>query len=458
MAAVHSHPAARPPGPAGTEVLRSLFARGSQDTLAAHVAQWQRYGDVVRIPLVFTDVVLFVHPEHIRELVTRHKDNLYKGFAYDAVRHMLGLGLVTSEGALWQRQRRLMQPRFSAAAVAGFAHTMLDCVRDVLARWQRRARDGRPVQVEREMMNLTMRIIGKTMLGVDLATAGGDPTKLGRALEQSLAFMTSRGNSPVPVPLWVPLPQHRRFKAALRELDAFVYGLIGARRRQLEAGQAPEDLVTLLLQARDEDGEPIAEHQIRDEVLTIFFAGHETTAGLLTWTWVLLAQHPDVEARLHQELAPLDRVPTVADLARLPYARMILDETLRLYPAAPVFPRNARQAATVGGYHVPKGAMVLFSPFITHRHPEFWPDPERFDPQRFTPERSRDRPPYAYYPFGIGHRTCIGNHFALLEAHLALATMAQRVRLRPIDDRPVRPRMLGTLRTDRPVLMTVEPR
>ena len=307
------------PGPSAGAVLRGLVLGRRRSSLEAHVENWRRYGDVVRIKLGPLAIYLLVHPDHVREVVTRHKDNFYKGRAYDRVRQMIGQGLVTSEGALWQRQRRIMQPRFSHTAVARFGGIMTGCAEDMLAGWSGQARSGVPIRVDEEMMRLTMRIIGRTMLSVDL---GAEMADLGRAIGFALDYMNVRSGSPFALPAAAPTGANRRFRAAMRTLDSFVYGLIEQRRTQLEGESAPDDLVTLLLQARDpETGEGLDDRQIRDEVLTIFFAGHETTALVLTWAWYLLASHPKAEQKLHAELAQAlgGRTPGVDDLPGLPY-------------------------------------------------------------------------------------------------------------------------------------------
>jgi cytochrome P450 len=451
------------PGPGLSSMLRGALVGDSSGTQVDRYRKaWERYGDVVRFHLGPMTVHLFVHPDHIAELVTQHKDTLYKGSAYDRPRQMIGLGLVTSEGALWQRQRRLLQPRFSATAVAQFARTMTDCTEDLLDRWSHAAGQGTAIHVDEEMMHLTMRIIGRTMLSVDL-TAEGDLTELGQAIESALAYMSARSGGLFTMPPWVPTPTNRRFALAMSRLDAFIYGLIEQRRAELHTG--PDDLVSLLLQARDQEtGEGIGDSLIRDELLTVFFAGHETTALLLTWAWYVLSNRPDVEGRLHEELDRVlgGRLPTVEDLPQLPYTRALVSETLRLYPSAWIIARNVAEDDVVAGYRIPKGSMVVLSPYLSQRHPAYWADAETFDPNRFlapgAEQELKRRAPYAYFPFGIGHRTCIGNHFALLEAQLVLATVAQRYCLRLVPGLEIEPQPVATLRPNRAVAMTLQRR
>ncbi len=442
------------PGPGRLAVLRSLLFGRRSGFVQRSLEQWRRYSDPVSFRLGPLTVVLVTHPDHVQELVTRHRDTLYKGRAYEPVRRMIGLGLVTSEGELWRRQRRLMQPHFTPRAVARLADVMTSCAADLLARWDRLP-PGTPLDVEREMQRLTMRIIARTMLGVDL---GEELGSLGRAFGEALDFISARSAALLPLPLLLPTPAHRRFRAAMALLDGYVYRLIERRRAAPETG---EDLVAHLLAARDEmSGAPLDDRQIRDEVLTIFFAGHETTALALTWCFSLLSRHPEVEQRLAGELEAVlgGQPPSLEDLPRLRYTRAVIDETLRLYPPAPLFPRNVRHDDAIGGCALPAGSMVLFSPYITHRRADCWPEPDAFRPERFLDGRSKEHPPYAYFPFGISPRTCIGNHFALLEAQIVLATIAQRYRLRRMPGPDVLPGARGTLHPDRPVLLALERR
>jgi cytochrome P450 len=292
------------------------------------------------------------------------------------------------------------------------------------------------------------------MFDVDI---GQDFAEAGEALGFVLEYATQNTMSVVSLPLWVPTPSNVRLRRALGVLDDFLYGII-SRRRQQPPG---DDLLYGLMQARDEStGEVMSEKQLRDEALIIFFAGHETTALLLTWTWVLLAQHPEVEARLHEELdrALGGRTPVVGDLDNLTYTRMVLDEVLRLYSPVAVMARDVVEDDVVDGYPVPGGSMVVLMPYLTHRHPDFWERPDEFWPEHFVPEAVEARPRYAYIPFGAGPRICIGKYFALEEAALVLAEMAQRFRLRMAPGATAKAAWSGTLRPAAPVHMIVEPR
>lgn len=440
------------PGPRGTVLLGSLPEMRRQGQIQFYLDAWRRFGDVVRLRLGPLTAHLIVQPEHIRHVLVANRDNYRKGIAYRKVELILGAGLFTSEGDLWRRQRRLMQPPFTPGGVKRFTGAITECSAQMLERWQTAAERGQEVDIQREMMRLTMSIIGKTMFSVDVHADAG---VVGPAFSAVLEFAAARTVALLDVPLFIPTPMNRRFKEALRTLDAFIYGVI-AERRGREDDQ--EDLLSLLLRARDEEtGQGMSERQLRDEVLTIFFAGHETTAQALTWAWYLLSQHPAAERRLHTELATVlgGRAPTAQDLPGLTYTRMVIEEAMRLYPPVWMFARDAIAHDEIGGYHVPAGSMILMSQYLAHRHPAYWEHPEAFDPERFTPERSAGRPHYAYFPFGGGQRTCIGNHFAMLEAQLILATVAQRYRPRLAPGQAVEPVAVGTLRPRHGLWMTL---
>jgi cytochrome P450 len=294
------------------------------------------------------------------------------------------------------------------------------------------------------MTRLTFQIVGRSLFGVDLSDDTGRVSRSFTYANQYIAELTSRPFSPLLIRL--PSPGNRRLRAAIKELDEVVYKIIDERRRR---GQETGDLLSMLMSARDEDtGEAMDDAQVRDEVMTLMLAGHETTANALTWTWYLLSQNPAAEVKLHEELRRVlaGRSPTFEDLPGLKYTRMVIEEALRLYPPAYVISRLTGSADRVGYYHLPAGSSLLLSPYLTHRHPDFWPDPEKFDPERFNPDQPSDRPRYAYLPFGGGPRQCIGNTFAMTEAQLVLATMAQRVRLSLVHGHPVEFEPLITLR------------
>lgn len=303
-------------------------------------------------------------------------------------------------------------------------------------------------------MRLTLRIVGQALFSIDLsdeADTVGQGFSAVRKLLQSYVFR------PFP-PLSVPTPRNRRLNAAIRSLDGVVQGIIDERRQHnADSG----DLLSMLLLARDEEtGEGMNDRQLRDEVMTLLLAGHETTANALTWMWYLLSQHPDVEARLHTELDKVlgGNIPTVDHLPDLKYTRMVIEEALRLYPPVFGFGRKATGEDELGGYYVPANTLIWLSPYVTHRHPDFWQQPEVFDPERFSPESAANRPHYAYFPFGGGPRLCIGSNLAMMEAQLITATIAQRYLLRLVPDHPVEPEVSLTLRPKYGLPMTIHQR
>lgn len=359
---------------------------------------------------------------------------------YDVLRQFLGNGLLTSSGDFWRRQRRIAQPAFHRKRIAGFADIMVSDTLDMLRRWDDVAALGNSVDLAHEMMSLTLRIVGKTMLSTDVHDSAD-------AVGNAVTVLNEWADAAIDslLPIGFPTPATLRARDASRRLDR-VIGDIVARRR---AGEQAEDLLAMLMEAKDaETGESMTDKQLRDEVMTMFLAGHETTANALAWTFYLLSTHPDIERRVRAELdAALGGTPpSLADLPRLPYLLQVIKEAMRLYPPAWMIDRNAVADDEIGGYRIRRGTLVLISPYVTHRHPGMWPNPEGFDPERFTPEAEESRPRYAYFPFGGGPRQCIGNSFAMMEAQLIVATVLQRFKPWLVPGHPVAPQTLITLR------------
>jgi cytochrome P450 len=316
------------------------------------------------------------------------------------------------------------------------------------------ARGGGPVRIDATaaFMRLTLAIAGRTLIGIDMS---GDADAFGRAFKATLAYLNFRLMHPFALPLGVPTPRNLRYRRAVATLNAMLEPLIRARR---EARTDTGDLLSMLLDARDEQGEGMSDHQVREEVKTLLTAGQETTAATLFWCVYLLARHPDAERRVHAEVDALGHEPDVEDLPRLVYTRRVIEEALRLYPAILWLGRTALTEDQIGGYRLAAGSRVVFSSYVTHRHPEFWERPDDFDPDRFEPDRVAGRPRSAYLPFGLGPRHCIGDQFAMMEAQLVLASIARRYRLRLERDEAVQPEILATLRPPAGVMMRVEPR
>lgn len=442
------------PGPQRNLLMNAMFGSRNGDTIASYMDLWREYGDLARMKIGPMAIHLIVHPDHVRHVLVERVDNYPKGLSHDKLRIALGNGLLTSENPLWKYQRKLMQPTYTPKGIAQFGDIMVDSADQMLARWRVRNNPDRALVVNQEMMRLAMSVISRSMFGIDISE---DFKDAGHALMTILEFAAARSMSFIDPPLFVPTPMNRGFKQALETIDGFLYGIIRERKQQAPG----DDLLSLLMTARDQEtGAVMDEKQLRDEVLITFFAGHETTAQLLTWTWYLLSKHPHVEEKLHAEVDTVlnGRRPGLDDVPNLVYTRQILDETLRLYSPVAITARDPLADDVIDGCLIPGGSMVTVMPFITHRHPEFWDNPEGFMPERFEPAEVKKRPRYAYYPFGAGPRICIGQHFALLEATLILAELAQHYRLKLVPGLWVAPQFMGTLRPSRDVLMTLEER
>jgi cytochrome P450 len=407
-------------------------------------------GEVVGFRLGPVTVYLVTHADHVQHVLHDEWRAFGKGGMWKGTRPVIGNGLVTSDGAFWLRQRRLMQPLFNVGHLAALTDVMIDVIEHEVARLV--ARGSATVEMDREMNAMTQRVILGTMLGQGIDRDETD--RLGEAMRVAFEGMNLRIFLYF-LPDWVPLPGERRFRAAIAAIDEAMLRLVRERR----AGGAPrDDLLSLLLRARDEDtGEGMDDRQLRDELATIFAAGQDTTANAMTWLWYALEQNPEVERRLRAEVASVlgDRRPTFDDLARLTYTKQVLQEAMRLYPPAWMFPRFADREAIIDGHRIPAGSALLLSPFVSHRDPRFWPEPEVFDPERFAAERADERPRYAYYPFGGGPRQCIGNHFAMMEAQLITAMMVQRLRPRLVPGQRVVPASVATLKPRHPLKMTL---
>jgi len=443
---------ALPPSPGGLmRSGRALF----HDPLSYMMATWREYGDVVSYRLLRQRFYLVVHPDGVKHVLQDNNRNYDKNnLDYRVLRQLLGQGLLTSEGDFWLRQRRLIQPMFHRERVLAWGNLMSESALAMLAGWREWARSGQPLDVAAEMGRLTLKIVARALFSFDTERHAADITN---NLAIANRHFGRLGLITVLLPFF-PTPENLRFQAAVRKLNRIARELIRARRAD-SGGQ--DDLLAVMLAARDEHGRPaMSERQLRDELLTLLLAGHETTANALAWTWVLLSRHPEVEANLQDELRSVlgGAPPTASDLPRLPYTRMVIEESMRLYPPAWGVSRHALGDDELGGFHLRKGTNVFLCTYITHRHPEFWPDPERFDPRRFESGQVERRPRYAYFPFGGGPRLCIGNQFALLEAQMVLATVAQHYRLRLVPDYPIEPQPLVTLRPRFGVPMTLHQR
>jgi len=443
----------RAPGPR-SRFPGELVLRLNKDRLGfmRHVAR--EYGDLARIDVVRTSLFLATHPDLVKDVLVTNNRLFGRGRGHLRMKLLLGDGLLTTDGDVHKRQRRLLQPAFHRQRVESYADTMALRAEQLAARW----RDGSTVDVLGEMMGLTLVIVANTLFG---ATVDDEVEEIGSALTAAFEMF---GFALMPFSELfdrVPIPDTIRLRRARARLDATIYRIIADRRR---SGRDHGDLLSMLLLAQDTgeegDGGSMTDVQLRDEATTLFVAGHETTSNALTWTWYALSQHPDVEAKMHAELDSVlaGRRPSAADLPRLPYTRAVLAESMRLYPPVWGMGRRALTAHTLGGYDIPRDSLVIVSPFITQRDARFFPEPELFRPQRWLDESAQERPRFSYFPFGGGARQCIGEQFAWMEGVLLLATLGQRWRLRLVPGHKVEFHALVTLRPKHGMRMTLHAR
>ncbi len=441
-----------PPTPPGNLFLGQLpdYAR---DSLGYETHLARTYGDIVHIRWVAKHAYLISHPDYVHQVLVEQADKFYKAPIYrELLSYFLGNGLLTSDGDTWRRQRKLAQPAFHTKRIQAYADVMVAYTQRLLVQW----RPDATRDINADMMHLTLSVVAKTLFDADIEK---DANRVGTALTDILEVTNQRLQSPIQViPDWIPTSGNRLRKAAVRDLDAIVMGMINERRA---TNEDRGDLLSMLMQARDETGQGMSDQQLRDEAVTIVLAGHETTANALAWTWYLLAQHPEAEAKLHAELDRVlgDRPPTTDDLRQLPYTEMVIKESMRLYPPIPSFARLAMEDVALGdGYVVPQGMIVSMSPYVIHRDPRWFPEPEAFRPERLSRENEKLLPKGAYLPFSTGPRVCIGNNFAIMEAVLILATIAQRYRLRLVPGQTITPKAALTLRPQPNIQMTLEAR
>lgn len=407
-------------------------------------------GDLVRVRVPGADAFLVNHPDLVHDVLVTHHRAFHKGPTIQAAKLLLGESLLTSEGDHHRRQRRLIQPMFHHDRIESYAGAMVRHGERVATRW----RDAEPIDVHAEMAALTLAVVGETLFGRDVDDARSEIVR--RSLTATLETF-DRVYSPLfRLLVRLPTPTMRRYRRIEADLDGVIEGMIAERRA---SGASGDDLLTLLLHAR-EDGLGMTDRQVRDEALTLFLAGHETTANALSWTWWFLSGHPDAETALHAELdrALAGRPPTSEDLPRLPYTDAVVAESLRLRPPAWAMGRRAVRETRIGGETVPSGSIVVVSPWLLHRDARWWPDPDAFRPERWTRQENIERPRSSYLPFGAGPRMCIGEPFARIEAVLLLATLAQRWRLRLVEAHPVEPLAVITLRPRHGIRMIPERR
>lgn len=444
----------QPPGPRAYPFFGNTFL-ARRDPLGT-LAQWHRqYGDVIHYRFCGLPVYILAHPRDIEQVLLADAHSFTKGLTSSANPELFGNGLLTSDGEFWRRQRRLANPAFHRENIARYAEIALEEAARLVATWQ----DGQTRDIHQDMMNVTLRVVLRSLFGTELADRG-------RIIKYGLDAITriSAGLPAVLFYLKVPTPMRRRYFRAVRQLDEVVYELIALGRGRLKQDAASRpakaDLLTMLLTARDDDGKAMTDQQLRDEVITLLLAGHETTALNLSWTWYLLATNPDVEQKLFDELDRVfhGRLPEPSDQTKLPYTDKVLRESLRLYPPGWRIWRRTMEPFRAGDFLLPLGANIVVSQWLTHRDPRWFAEPERFNPDRWTEEATAKLPRFAYYPFGGGPRVCIGAGFAGMEATLLLAWIARQFRLQLVPNQCFEPLASITLRPKHGIKVRVKQR
>jgi cytochrome P450 len=450
-----SHPTTasskQPPGPKGLPFLGMALAL-RRDPLAGLQRMAREYGDIVRFHVMTRERILLNHPDWINQVLVAQHQKFHKSELTRRITvRMLGQGLLISEGEFWRRQRRLAQPAFHRSRINEYAATMLELAEAHVHGWK----DGEVRDVAQEMAALTLDIAVRTLFG---ATLPAEARGVGRAMTYLMRYSVRRQRAPFRTPEHWPTPANRRANRELEFIDSLVYRIIS--ERQAEGNSHHSDLLALLMSAMDEDGTQMTPQQLHDETMTLFLAGHETTAQMLGWTWFALSQNPAAEARLHEELAGVlgGRPMDAADFARLPYLQAVMNEVLRLYPPAYIMAREAIESCEIGGYELRPGVTLLFSQWLMHRDGRYYDEAETFRPERWLDGLEKRLPPGAYFPFGDGPRRCIGQGFALMEAAVVIATLARRFRLRLVPGHPVVREPLVTLRPRHGIRMTLHAR
>jgi cytochrome P450 len=399
---------------------------GQKGMLGFVADSWREYGDLFEVQVGPKKLVMVIHPDHVRHVTLTNARNYDKLQSYDGVRkYVIGDGIVTSTGELWKRQRRLMAPFYTPRSVEEFSDIF---IRDTVAmaeRWERLAANQSQVEMLDEMAVITASIILKAVFSTE---SEQDILQIKEAVETMITYASQSSTKPFRLPDWLPTVENNTYWKARELVHDYINGVLDSRLA-MDESEYPDDLLSKLITAEDpETGQRMSRELLRDEALTNFFAGYETSARAMSYAWYALAKNPDVKATLHEELDRElgEKLPTVDDLKRLPYTLRTIKETLRLYPPAPMYAKDVIDDDVLDGYLIERGSVIMLFPYFTHRHPDFWDDPLRFEPNRHAPDAEKERHPQAYHPFGSGQRVCLGNHFSLLETHIMLAILAQR--------------------------------
>jgi cytochrome P450 len=440
----------QPPGPKGLPIL-GLALDVRNNALGTLQLLAREYGDIVSMPVLRMNRILLNRPEYVQQLLILDHAKLHKSALTKlVVGPVLGQGLLISEGDFWRRQRRLAQPAFHRSRTNEYSPVMVECALERMKHW----RAGETRNIAEEMMKLTLEVAVRTLFGTSLA---GDSEAIGKAMTFLMRHYLRRARSPWRVPASWPTSANRRARREVEYMDSLIYRIIADRKKDT---RPRNDLLSLLMGAMHDDGSQMTERQVRDESMTLFVAGHETTALTLSWTWYLLGQNPAAEARLHEELRAVlaGRPAEVSDLEKLPYLNAVVHESLRLYPPAFIMARMNVETVSVGGYEIPPRSTLLASQWVMHRDARFYEQPEQFMPERWLDGLESRLPPGAYFPFGDGPRRCIGQGFAQLETALVIAAIAQKFRFRLKQGFPVVPEPLVTLRPKYGIEMIIEER
>ncbi len=428
------------------------FARGP---LPFMLRQWEELGDFYDVNFPQIPFLVVSHPDYVKHvLVTNHR-NYKKAFSYNFLSYSLGKGLVTNEGDSWLKQRRTAQPAFHRERLASLVNVMVNDTAALAAAWTEKARQGKSVEVITDMMQTTSTIVAHALMGTDVRSQSDEIVKLMNIVNHQT---TQKLVNPLRSPMWMPTPNNLQLNGAIKRLDEIIYDIVQQRRNMKSQHH---DLLAMLMQAEDaETGDRMSDLQLRDEVVTLMLAGTETSANALSWTFSLLMQYPEVMQRLQQEADALFSTSSInnENLRELYYTTMVLNESMRIYPPAWIIAREALEDDEIGGFPVPKGSQVYLSPFIVHRHPDFWHQPYIFDPERFNEDQRQGRHKFAFFPFGGGPRYCIGHNFAMMEMKVILATLVHWFDCKPISKLPVALDPMLTLRPKDPILINLKKR
>ena len=441
-------------GPEGNSIVGNLAELG-EDPLAFLTKCDRNYGDIVPLRLGLTPACFVAHPDLITQ-VLREREAFIKSRGFRALHTLLGDGLLTNEGDSWFRQRRLAQPAFHRSRIQSYGSIMVDYSQQMLEDWKAKDALSSPRDIHIDMMRLTLNIVMKAIFNQDVST--GEADTVAKALDVAMNWFDSKRRQNFLIWEWFPRPENVRYRNAISDMDDTIYEIIRQRR---ESGEDPGDLLSMLMSARDEDdGTGMSDQQLRDEIATLMLAGHETTANALSWTWMLLSQNPEAAAKLHAELDQVlsGNPPTDADIAQLPYASAVIKESMRLYPPVSLIGREAVEDVEIEEYLIPKGCVVMLSQWVMHHSPKYFDEPERFRPERWLGDLEKRLPRGVYFPFGDGPRVCIGKGFALMEAVLILATVAQKYKITLVPEHEIVPQPSITLRPEHGILVTVKER